>query len=86
MIGLLQEEAGVRLQVRAGGSQKAPTRKLITLRLDERVIDHYRAQGDGWQLREMTGVHLAAAEVIQHIGARPQVPLKELAEKIGLPV
>jgi sugar/nucleoside kinase (ribokinase family) len=29
---------------------------------------------------------LAAAEVIQHIGARPQVPLKELAIKSGLPV
>jgi sugar/nucleoside kinase (ribokinase family) len=29
---------------------------------------------------------LAAAEVIQHIGARPQVSLKELAEKNGLPV
>jgi sugar/nucleoside kinase (ribokinase family) len=29
---------------------------------------------------------LAAAEVIQHIGARPQVSLKELAVKNGLPV
>jgi sugar/nucleoside kinase (ribokinase family) len=29
---------------------------------------------------------LAAAEVIQHIGARPQVSLKELAQKQGLPV
>jgi sugar/nucleoside kinase (ribokinase family) len=29
---------------------------------------------------------LAAAEVIQHIGARPQVSLKELAIKNGLPV
>jgi adenosine kinase len=29
---------------------------------------------------------LAAAEVIQHIGARPQVSLKELARKNGLPV
>jgi adenosine kinase len=29
---------------------------------------------------------LAAAEVIQHIGARPQVSLKELAIKSGLPV
>jgi adenosine kinase len=29
---------------------------------------------------------LAAAEVIQHIGARPQVSLKELASKNGLPV
>ena len=29
---------------------------------------------------------LAAAEVIQHIGARPQTSLKELAQKNGLPV
>jgi adenosine kinase len=29
---------------------------------------------------------LAAAEVIQHIGARPQTSLKELAQKQGLPV
>jgi adenosine kinase len=29
---------------------------------------------------------LSAAEVIQHIGARPQVSLKELAKASGLPV
>ena len=29
---------------------------------------------------------LAAAEIIQHIGARPQVSLKELARQNGLPV
>ena len=29
---------------------------------------------------------LAAAEVIQHIGARPQVPLTELAQQNGLPI
>jgi adenosine kinase len=29
---------------------------------------------------------LAAAEVIQHIGARPEAPLKSLAEQAGLPV
>jgi sugar/nucleoside kinase (ribokinase family) len=29
---------------------------------------------------------LAAAEVIQHIGARPQTSLKELAQKNGLPI
>ena len=29
---------------------------------------------------------LAAAEIIQHIGARPKVSLKELAKKNGLPV
>jgi adenosine kinase len=29
---------------------------------------------------------LAAAEIIRHIGARPQVSLKELAQQNGLPV
>jgi sugar/nucleoside kinase (ribokinase family) len=29
---------------------------------------------------------LAAAEIIQHIGARPQASLKELAQQNGLPV
>ena len=29
---------------------------------------------------------LAAAEVIQHLGARPQTSLKELAQQNGLPV
>ena len=29
---------------------------------------------------------LAAAEVIQHIGARPQIPLRQLARQNGLPV
>jgi adenosine kinase len=29
---------------------------------------------------------MAAAEVIQHIGARPEVPLKALAQQNGLPV
>jgi uncharacterized protein (DUF4415 family) len=33
------------------GSQKTPTKIQITLRLDARVIDHYRAQGEGWQSR-----------------------------------
>ena len=29
---------------------------------------------------------LAAAEVIQHLGARPEVSLKDLAQQSGLPV
>ena len=29
---------------------------------------------------------IAAAEVIQHIGARPEASLKELAQKAGLPI
>jgi sugar/nucleoside kinase (ribokinase family) len=39
----------------------------------------------GYEKAGMLG-GLAAAEVIQHIGARPQISLKELAQKHGLPV
>jgi len=39
----------------------------------------------GYEKAGMLG-GLAAAEVIQHIGARPQTSLKELAKKHGLPV
>jgi sugar/nucleoside kinase (ribokinase family) len=42
-------------------------------------------RGAGHEVAGRLGA-LAAAEVIQHIGARPQVSLKELAKKNGLPV
>jgi adenosine kinase len=42
-------------------------------------------RGAGHEKAGLLGV-LAAAEVIQHIGARPQVSLKELAQANGLPV
>jgi sugar/nucleoside kinase (ribokinase family) len=42
-------------------------------------------RGAGYEKAGRLGA-LAAAEVIQHIGARPQVSLKELAQKNGLPV
>jgi sugar/nucleoside kinase (ribokinase family) len=42
-------------------------------------------RGAGYEKAGMLG-GLAAAEVIQHIGARPQVSLKELAKRNGLPV
>jgi sugar/nucleoside kinase (ribokinase family) len=43
------------------------------------------ARGAGFENAGRLGA-LAAAEVIQHIGARPQVSLKELAQQHGLPV
>ena len=43
------------------------------------------ARGAGHENAGRLGA-LAAAEVIQHIGARPQVSLKELARQNGLPV
>ncbi len=42
-------------------------------------------RGAGYEAAGRLGA-LAAAEVIQHIGARPQVSLKELAKANGLPV
>lgn len=33
------------------GPQKAPTKKLISLRLSPDVIDHFKSTGSGWQTR-----------------------------------
>jgi|ERR1017187_8013296 uncharacterized protein (DUF4415 family) len=33
------------------GPQKAPTKKLVSLRLSSEVIDHFKATGPGWQTR-----------------------------------
>ena len=33
------------------GPQKAPTKVKINLRVDQVVLDHYRATGEGWQVR-----------------------------------
>jgi len=33
------------------GPQKAPTKKLVSLRLSPEVIDHFKATGPGWQTR-----------------------------------
>ena len=33
------------------GPQKAPTKQLVSLRLDPDVIQHFRAGGEGWQSR-----------------------------------
>jgi uncharacterized protein (DUF4415 family) len=33
------------------GPQKAPTKKLVSLRLSPEVIEHFKATGAGWQTR-----------------------------------
>jgi uncharacterized protein (DUF4415 family) len=33
------------------GPQKTPTKKLVSIRLSPDVIDHFRAEGEGWQTR-----------------------------------
>lgn len=36
---------------RGRGPQKAPTKKMVTLRLDVDVVERFRASGKGWQSR-----------------------------------
>src|SRR5215218_3795473 len=36
---------------RTRGAQVAPTKQLVSLRLDRDVIAHFKAQGAGWQTR-----------------------------------
>lgn len=43
------------------GPQKAPTKKLVSLRLSPEVIEHFKAQGPGWQTR----IDRALAEAIK---------------------
>jgi uncharacterized protein (DUF4415 family) len=33
------------------GPQKAPTKKLVSLRLSTEVVEHFKAGGPGWQTR-----------------------------------
>lgn len=33
------------------GPQKAPTKKLVSLRLSPEVIEHFKSSGPGWQTR-----------------------------------
>jgi uncharacterized DUF497 family protein/uncharacterized protein (DUF4415 family) len=37
--------------LRRRGKQRAPTKRLISLRLDPDVIEHFRTRGKGWQAR-----------------------------------
>ncbi len=43
------------------GPQKAPTKKLVSLRLSPEVIDHFKSTGPGWQTR----IDSALREVIK---------------------
>lgn len=36
---------------RMRGPQKAPTKQIVTIRLDRDVVDHFRGTGRGWQSR-----------------------------------
>ena len=47
---------------KARGPQVAPTKQLVSLRLDPDVIAHFKAQGAGWQTRINKALRKAMAE------------------------
>ena len=48
--GAMFPELAVRHR-RSRGPQKAPTKAAVSLRLDRRIIEHFRSTGAGWQTR-----------------------------------
>jgi len=46
---------------RTRGPRKAPTKQLISLRLDRDVIEAFKAQGPGWQTRMNAALREAMA-------------------------
>jgi uncharacterized protein (DUF4415 family) len=45
---------------RMRGAQKAPTKQLVSLRVDRDVLAHFRATGPGWQARINAALRKAA--------------------------
>ena len=41
----------VEWSLRRRGKQKAPTKELVSIRLDKDVVAHFRSGGPGWQTR-----------------------------------
>ena len=50
---------------RTRGQQKAPTKALISLRLDRAIVDRYRQTGRGWQARINADLTKAAKRLPQ---------------------
>lgn len=42
------------------GAQKAPTKQLVSLRIDRDVLERFKASGPGWQSRMNEALRLAA--------------------------
>jgi uncharacterized protein (DUF4415 family) len=47
----LPENVQAALKRKGRGSQKSPTKKLVSIRLSPDVLEAVRATGDGWQVR-----------------------------------
>jgi uncharacterized protein (DUF4415 family) len=54
------DEAFFAKATRGRGPQKAPTKHLVSLRLDDEVIEHFRSGGRGWQTRMNEALRKAA--------------------------
>ena len=48
---------------RVRGTQRAPTKQLVSLRLDQDVLLRFRATGPGWQARMNEALRRAAADL-----------------------
>jgi uncharacterized protein (DUF4415 family) len=51
------------------GPQKAPTKELISLRVDREVVDAFRATGRGWQARANDALRLYATKTARRRSA-----------------
>ena len=45
------------------GAQKAPTKQLVSLRIDRDVLERFKASGPGWQSRMNAALRLAAEQI-----------------------
>ena len=48
---------------RSRGPQKAPTKQLVSLRLDQDVVERFKATGPGWQTRMNDALRKAAQDL-----------------------
>lgn len=47
----IRQALAVKRAARQRGTQKAPTKVPVTMRLDARVVEHWKRSGPGWQSR-----------------------------------
>ena len=45
------KETHPRIPPQVRGSQKKPTKKQLTIRLNQEVVEYFKAQGKGWQTK-----------------------------------
>ncbi|MCJ2055078.1 BrnA antitoxin family protein [Methylobacterium sp. J-048] len=48
---------------RSRGPQKAPTKQLVSLRLDSEIVEAFKATGPGWQTRMNDALRAAARDL-----------------------